>query len=83
MSHIDSIRKVYSALSCRAAAHGTTMGLEDRVVQCHTMVPTAWPLNRAWTHCRNSPTMHHMVCELPRVPMSLILKYHEGSCVVS
>ena len=34
-------------LSCRAAAHGTPMGLGDRVVKCHPMVPTAWPLNRA------------------------------------
>ena len=59
------------------------MSLGDRVVKCHPMVPTAWPLNRAWTPCRYSPTMHHMVSELPRVPMRLILKYHEGSCIWS
>ena len=26
-------------LSCRAAAHGRPMGLGDRVVKCHPMVP--------------------------------------------
>ena len=36
------------------------MGLRKREVKCHPMVPTAWPLNMASTHCRNSPTMHHM-----------------------
>ena len=68
-------------LSCRPVAHGTPVGLGDRVVKYHPMVPTAWPLNRAWTHRRNSTTMHHMVRELPRVPMRLILKYHKGSCI--
>ena len=56
----------------RAAAHGAPMGPGDRVVKCHPMVPTDRPLN-PWTHCRNSPTMHHMASELPRVPMRLIL----------
>ena len=71
----------YFVLSCRAAALGTPMGLGDRVVKCHPIVPTVWPLKRAWTHCRNSPTKHHMVSELPRVPMRSILLYHEGSCI--
>ena len=56
------------------------MGLGDKVVKCLPMVPTAWPLNSAWTHCQNSPTMHHMVRGLPRVPIRLILEYHKGSC---
>ena len=70
-----------AVLFCQAAAHETPMGLGDRVVNCHPMVPTAWPINRAWNHCRNSPTMHHMVSELPRVLMGLIMKYHEGLCI--
>ena len=55
------------------------MGLGDRIVKCHPMVPTAWPLNRTWTHGWNSFAMHHMVSELTIVLMRLILKYHEGS----
>ena len=37
-------------LSCQTAAFGISMGPGDRAVKSHPMVPTAWPLNRAWSH---------------------------------
>ena len=60
---------------------GTPMGLMDRVVKCHPIDPTAWPLYRAWTLCWNSTTTWLVNCL--RVPMRSILKYHEGSCYKS
>ena len=46
LSYSRNTLKLFSSptclvLACQAAAHGTPMGLGDRVVKCHPMVPTA------------------------------------------
>ena len=41
-------------------------GRGDRVVICHLVALTVWPLDEAWTHCCSPHTMHRMASGIPR-----------------